>query len=188
MQNPIMPHTGKKPNVNIKPFGVKLHRLTEQEIARYTRLSTSSIVTNTDKAPVKPKVKVAHIQLNKLQLNEGQWIKLVIPTKAAPKLMPAGNLTKISPRKRLINGRPSAVLNIHPKQHTFRVRTFGLPKHKNKYFFKCQVTGCNKAYLTFKSACEWNTHHQIYHWKLRIACGTCNKKFITLSAARGPLL
>ena len=154
MQNPVMPHTGKKSNVNIKPFGVRLHRSTDQEIARYTSLSTSSIVTSIEKAPVKPKVKVARIQLNKLQLTEGQQVKLVIPTRAVPKPMSAGKPTKTSPQKRLIHGRPSAVLNIHPKQHTFRVRTFGLLKCKNKYYFKCRVTGCNKAYLTFKSVCE----------------------------------
>ena len=84
MQNPVVSCTGKpshvtgKPShVNKEPFVITLNKLTAEEIAKYTgKIMT---IQSVQLQPVQPQptLKGVCIQLNKLQLSEGQRVKLV---------------------------------------------------------------------------------------------------------------
>ena len=150
------------PKVTTQSFTVVLKKLTEAEIKQHTGVK---ITPEQQKSRSDIKLKTPHIQLNRLLLQEGQCVKLVAPN---PMQEPAAQTPQVkaatgSIEKRPIHSKPSVALGIQAKQHTFKVRTFGLPKQRNKYYFKCRVSGCNKVFVTFRFVREWDAHHCIYH-------------------------
>ena len=53
----------------------------------------------------------------------------------------------------------------------FSINVHGLHCHHRKYYFKCVVTKCNKAFNKIK---DWTIHHRIFH-KTKIKCELCGK-------------
>ena len=67
-------------------------------------------------------------------------------------------------------------------QYKLRIQTHHLKrKRKQKYYFKCAVTGCPHSFSSVK---EWNIHHMAKHKTVTYRCGECMKQLQTLTSMR----
>ena len=54
-------------------------------------------------------------------------------------------------------------------------------KRKQKYYFKCAVSGCHKSFNTVK---DWNVHHLCKHKSVTYVCSKCPKCLRTPSSIK----
>ena len=66
----------------------------------------------------------------------------------------------------------------HKPVKIFNIHVHGIYRWKPKFYFRCQVNGCQYSFYTMKG---WNLHHQTHHNTI-LKCDNCKQKFTTPSA------
>ena len=143
-----------KPMVNILPFEVRLVRLTQQEILKYTHKCLPSEIPQSGSGRSSP-----------------------IRTRSM-RFRPLSTHTK----KCTISGRPTQ--RLISKTSTFTIRSHNLRRCKQKLSLKCRIKGCTLAYVSFNMFKDLNAHHHIYHPSILLKCPSCGKLFATPSTWR----
>ena len=119
----------KIPKAHLMPFQVKLTRLTNKEIEKYT-----------------------HHQVPNMSLNQ-QSRQSPIVTRSATKAKQPYH------KKRLITGRPSKLVDPTPTPvGRLHVHRHILRRHRHRIYLRCRVKGCTLAYISFNRIKDLNTN------------------------------
>ena len=169
--------------VKLLPFCVKLTRLSDAMICKFTASNKEPYKRSTQKQyyPASQQLKQLTIPVRKIQLSPGQSVTLHTPQSTSAETVPSGvhKMIKDGKRKRVISGHPSK-----QHQYTFMLQHHILKKRKTKTYLKCRIKGCTSAYVTYHSVCELNTHHRTYHAGITYKCQWCKKMLNTPTAYR----
>ena len=143
-----------KPMVNTLPFEVRLVRLTQQEILKYTRKRSPSEIPQSGPERSSP-IRTRSMRFRPLSTHS---------------------------KKRTISDRLTQWLI--SKISTFTIRSHNLCRCKQKLNLKCRIKGCTLAYVSFNTFKDLNAHHHIYHPGILFKCPSCSKLFATPSTWR----
>ena len=173
-----------KSKVKVLPFCIKLTRLSDAIILKYTTKQDKN-VQKADTLPIafaSLHLKCLTIPVRKIKLNPTQSVTLHTPrsTKVDTASPQGINVNKSGKKKRLISGHPSK----SQQHYTFRPQHHILKKHKTKTYLKCRIKDCKSAYVTYHSVCDLNTHHRTYHARITYNCQCCKKTLNTPTALK----
>ena len=189
--------SGQLPKIKTKslvrdiPFSIKLVRLSEATIRRYTKQPAPiDIHTPASHVPTRHikglHVKPLSILVRKLPLAPKQHVILHTPRKDSSSAATNHKTAATqggNKKKQFISGHPSHLKR--PLQYTFQIQRHVLKKkHKTKVYLKCRIPGCKLAYVTHHSVKELNSRHRMYHSGVTYQCPTCSKTLITPTAMK----
>ena len=106
------------------------------------------------------------------------WLRIIVQM---PPFRTATLLTEISTRGvgAYLKGPP--IRKATQMMQLFKLKTHGICRYYvRKYIYKCKMPNCSRK---FKNACDWNSHHHLWHGSL-FWCEICHKTYPSPSSFR----